>query len=398
MTVPSDPPSWSVALAAGGAAWETAVVREVEEAALLVLARRCMDVAELLAVAGTSADVAVVDVALPGLDVDAVTTLLRRGVRVLAVGSHERAQDLGIPIVVGPGDVEAAVAASGRSRSESVSPPADGKTSEISGRTVAVWGPSGAPGRSTLALAVAAELAGRGESVVLVDADVYGGSQAQQVALLDDVSGLVAACRDANRGGTVDVGRHVVNIADGLDLLTGLPRADMWPTMRPAALDRVMAALTRRYQHVVVDCGFCLEESAGGGPGRHQATRQLLESSDTVLAVGRADPVGLARLVRALHELRSVVVQEPTVVLNQVRATLGWDSRELAATVRRLGDAEPVALLPQDVASLDHACMAGELVHLVAPDSGFVTEVGRLVDTMTGPATDVTARVAASRP
>ena len=47
MTAPGQAPR-TVALAAGGAAWETAVVREVENSQALVLVRRCMDVAELL--------------------------------------------------------------------------------------------------------------------------------------------------------------------------------------------------------------------------------------------------------------------------------------------------------------------------------------------------------------
>ena len=60
---------------------------------------------------------------------------------------------------------------------------------------VAVWGPAGAPGRTTVAAGVAAELARRRVRTVLVDADPYGGAVAQQLGVLDEVSGLLSAAR-----------------------------------------------------------------------------------------------------------------------------------------------------------------------------------------------------------
>jgi hypothetical protein len=50
--------------------------------------------------------------------------------------------------------------------------------SEGSGKIFAVWGPIGAPGRTLLAVNMAAELAATGQSVILVDADSYGASVA----------------------------------------------------------------------------------------------------------------------------------------------------------------------------------------------------------------------------
>lgn len=368
----------AVALAASGAAWEASVVREVEAADGLLLARRCMDVAELLAVAGASADVAVVDAHHPGLDVEAVVTLDRRGVQVIGIGSPERCEALGITHHARPGEVEVVVASAGVPAAAPVTA-RERPGGDRTGRLVAVWGPQGAPGRSTVALSVAAELADLGDDVVLVDADTYGGSQAQLVALLDDVSGLMAACRVANRGETDEVAGHVVPIGHRLGLLSGLPRADMWPHVRSGALDRVLQALRRSHDTVVVDCGFCLEPAEGGGTGRNAATLRVLQDADVVLAVGRADPVGLARLVRGLPELRAVAGVEPVVVLNQLRPTLGWDERDLVRTLVRLGEGEPAALLPGDADALDEAMMRGEPVRVVAPGSPFVAQVRRLV-------------------
>ena len=85
--------------------------------------------------------------------------------------------------------------------------------------------------------------------------------------------------------------------------------------------------------------------------GRNQVTRHLLSAADVVLVVGRADPVGLSRLVRALHDLSDVVDVEPVLAVNLMRSSLGWSEREVASTLTRLTGIEPVTFIPADVAA-----------------------------------------------
>ncbi|HEV7741471.1 MAG TPA: regulator, partial [Pseudolysinimonas sp.] len=61
------------------------------------------------------------------------------------------------------------------------------------GGVVAVWGPSGAPGRTSLAIAIAAELADAGVSVALADADTHAASIDPALGLLDEAPGFAAA-------------------------------------------------------------------------------------------------------------------------------------------------------------------------------------------------------------
>ncbi|HET6826792.1 MAG TPA: regulator, partial [Amnibacterium sp.] len=68
------------------------------------------------------------------------------------------------------------------------------------GRITAVWGPIGAPGRTTTAIALAAELAATGLRVALVDADTVGAAVAPALGLFDEAPGLAAACRLAAAG------------------------------------------------------------------------------------------------------------------------------------------------------------------------------------------------------
>ena len=78
----------TVLVAAAGAPWESTALRTMTGAGLVVL-KRCVDLADLLASAGSGqADVAVVSADLPGLDASAVTHLLRHDVRAVAVGAE----------------------------------------------------------------------------------------------------------------------------------------------------------------------------------------------------------------------------------------------------------------------------------------------------------------------
>ena len=68
------------------------------------------------------------------------------------------------------------------------------------GTVVTVWGPGGAPGRSSLAIAIAAELGAAGVYTALGDADTHGASIAPALGLLDEAPGFAAACRLAGAG------------------------------------------------------------------------------------------------------------------------------------------------------------------------------------------------------
>lgn len=357
-----------VVLAAGDAPWEEAAIREIDASPSLRLARRCVDVADLLAVAHTGlATAAIVSVELPGLDVDAVHQLERAGVKVAAVADVAgRAPDLGIRRVLRLGALDEVMR----------DVPSEVTGGARSAPLVAVWGPSGAPGRSTVALGLAASAAARGTDTVLVDADTYGGALGQMLSVLDDVSGLAAACRAANNGRAHEVADHVLEIAANLRLLTGLPRADMWPQVRTGAFEAVLAQLRGRAELVVADCGFSLEIGAGAGAGRNQTTLQVLDQADSVVVVGRPDPVGLARLVRGVHDLSEQLPGcSPVIVINMMRPTLGWGEREVRATVARLTGVEPVVHLPSDQSGLDLAAVSGRTPREAAPSSPFVARI-----------------------
>ena len=143
-----------------------------------------------------------------GLDADAVMQLLRDDVRCVAVGGSEEAlARIGVvSVVVQSTELRPApeAVASAGTRALVVDPDPvpepEPRPSAAPGRVVAVHGPAGAPGRTTLAIGLAAEHAHRGDPSVLVDADPHGGAVAQHLGVLDEVSGLLAAARLVNAG------------------------------------------------------------------------------------------------------------------------------------------------------------------------------------------------------
>lgn len=372
-----------VLLAASGEPWEAAALRELGAGGVVVL-KRCVDLPDLLGTAASGqAHVALVAAGLPGLDADAVARLLRHDVRTLAVeGTEEvdprdaewvvRLGAAGLVSVRPPGSLLAAVH---RVAAEEVGPVPDAIEGPLPlrdgvGRVVAVWGPAGAPGRTTVAIALAAQHAHAGATSVLVDADPYGGAVAQHLGVLDEVSGLLAAARLANTGrldaaSFADCRRRV---GERFDILSGLPRADRWVEVRSGAVEAVLG-LAAEVGDVVVDCGFCLEadHDAGRNPGRNQLTLDSLEAADEVLVVGSAEPTGLARLARGLVELRELVPGTPLrVVVNRMRDSLGWRERDIIGMVEGYAFSTDVHFLPEDRSALDRALVAGKAL----PETG----------------------------
>ncbi|GAA1967616.1 hypothetical protein GCM10009817_04390 [Terrabacter lapilli] len=254
---------------------------------------------------------------------------------------------------------------------------------------VAVWGPTGAPGRTTVATTLAAELATRGVQTLLVDADTYGGCVAQSLGLLDEAPGIAAACRLADQG-MLDLpalSRIAPQVVPGLRVLTGLPKAERWPEVRAAALERVLELSRSLVRVVVVDCGFCLEDDEElsydtVAPRRNEATLTSLAASDLVVAVGGADPVALQRFVRGLQELGTVPSGSPVAVVNRVRSSAVGSRPEvrIAESLQRFAGLGSVRFVPDDPETLDGALLAGQSVVEHAPDSPVRRAVADLAD------------------
>jgi len=405
-----------VLLAASGAAWEPDVVHLLNRpGSPIVLVRRCMDVADAVATAASGqAEAVLLGRSLPGLDSEVVARLAEAGAVPVGVvddvhGAEARSlQAMGIDVVLAWADLDGLPDVLERHRTADTTavatPVSPGARRDVPGpapgQVVAVWGPTGAPGRSTVALGLAAELSSRQVPTLLLDLDVYGGAVAQMLALLDEVSGVLAAARLSSTGelDAAALQQHTRQVAPCLQVLTGLPRADRWPQLRPSAIGGLLAAARRAAAVVVLDCGFNLETDEElsfdtAAPRRNGATLAALERADRVVVVGSAEPLGLARLARAVLDLTDAVPGcDPRIVVNRVRGGLGWSPAEVSATVERFTGRPPAAFLPEDRAAVDRAWVAGQTLPECAPDSALRRAMGVLTSEVTGTAAPAAGR------
>jgi MinD-like ATPase involved in chromosome partitioning or flagellar assembly len=405
-----------VLCAVRGAPEET-VVRSLDSAGGgLAVTRRCADLNELLAAAGAGLGrVAVISADLPELDREAVAQLRASTVRVLVLvdpgrpWERTRAVALGAHAVVDlPGANPDADPASGLRVVEAVlalleqgdddpSPRAsrsrptvgprpfdevvagEPATRVMAGQVVVVWGPTGSPGRTTLAVNLAAELAAIAGPVVVVDADTYGGTVAQLAGMLDEAPGLAAATRAAANG-VLDVqtlARLSPVLAPGLRVLTGISRPDRWPELPASALDVVWSVLRGAVPWTVVDTGFCVEQDEvlsydTHAPCRNAATLSAIGAADVLVVVGGGDPIGIQRLVRGLDDVSGLASDAGRiVVVNRVRPGAAGPRPGVAIrqALERYAGATDVVLIPDDPAAVDGALLAGRLLREVAPAS-----------------------------
>ena len=345
--------------------------------------RRCADLTETLAVVAAGiGDVVLIDLSVRGLSRDTVASMLRSAA-VIGLRSREEAEGttVGLRHVLEADapieEILAAVTAAVSSDEEHSGWVQEGEepaSERETGRLVAVWGPAGAPGRSTVAANLAAEAALAGHGTVLVDADTYGPSLSQMLGVLDEAPGLVAAARAHDRDTlteeTLDALLPVVQT--NLRLLSGIGVPARWAELRRGAMDGVWSALRRRGGIVVADIAPVLEEDEElsydtAAPQRNAAALSALEAADAVIAVVVADPVSITRLLRDHARLQELGVEELHVIVNRAGSPVPGDRiRELIASRMPV---DSLHLLPDDPVSCRTAAWDGALLSEAAARS-----------------------------
>ncbi len=410
--------SVAVLTAVTGATWEADLVSSLGRSDLdISIVGRCVDLADLLAAAAAgTARAVLLSAELRRLDRDAVVRLTATGVAIvgLVTPGDEIAErtlhQLGVARVLPADAAPAEIAAKVRESVAALTAPGaedaarrlvadprpkvpespvaaavDPAGPPAPGRVIAVWGPTGAPGRTTVAVGVADEAARLGVDTLLIDADVYGGVVAQVLGLLDESPGLAAAARQALTG-SLDaraLDRIALRIGDQLRVLTGIARPERWPEVAGSAMEVVIDVVRRCVPFTVIDCGFSIEADEElsydtVSPRRNGATLAALAEADVVLCVGGADPVALQRLVRALSALAETVDRvRPEIIINRLRKGVipGEPTTEIAAALRRYAGVEAIAYLPNDPAATDAALALGKTLAEVSSGSPLRSEL-----------------------
>ncbi|QEH93677.1 hypothetical protein FV141_09180 [Dermacoccus abyssi] len=385
------------------------------------LVRRCADVEELLTVAEAgSITLAAISPDFPGMNGSVVAELALRGTAVLGVVSPTSPTDarqceawaLSHVHLVGSGELaqlvrslerspvtvgapSPAASPGGADRDEATaSAPADegsaGGTPDSADRgpgatIVAVWGPAGAPGRTTCATHLAQALSQDGPTL-LIDADTTAPACAPALGLLDEAPGLLAAARlvDAGTLNLSQLRTLTVTLDEGFDVLTGIGRASRWHELSRFHLGAVLDQADTGYRWIVIDIAsdLSVDESLlydTVAPVRAAAGLEAVERSDVLLALAACDPIGLQRFVVEWEEVgRSHPDARVVISKARDRAVGGAPEKVVAKALSRFADVEPIAALPDVRDELDDALLLGKLLSTSRPDSAYVAAIARV--------------------
>ncbi len=355
--------TWVLALT--GLVGEAAVVSRLS--AQRVPIRRVTDVVELLALAQPGLTEGIlVSAHFPQMTRDVAFQIARRGMPAWGLAdpgddvADRILRDWGVATVTASATLDLADL---RGAPPPAQPPPNAAV-------VAVTGPPGAPGRTTVAVNLAAEWSG---GAVLLDADVRAPSVGFHLGLPAGSPGVTAACRRAALGqldhATLLAAAH--RLGDIAVLATD-PGASH--DITAAGADGLLSACSRTRMITLVDCP---------APDHGPLADAVLSRASLVISVAVPTALGIRRWVDGLAQLTAVGV--PVVVVwNQVRSTrqngrLGPDPmRRLSALVQSAAPGAQVAGLRWDPrAAAAMGSSAGTLAQ-VAPRSGLRRGIQRL--------------------
>ena len=239
-----------------------------------------------------------------------------------------------------------------------------------------IAGPAGAPGRSTVALNLAAAAAATGSRTLLIDADTIAPALSTMLGVMTDDPGLAIASRaalDATSDAVV-LRSATIKLADSSFIVTGTTGHRHPDVNRPLSIERIVTCAASEFDHVLIDTSsWNAGDTDLGSPGQAAVLRTLLTLADSLVIVGAAEPLGVVRLMAVLASSQHEAPQaEHVVVFNRVRGSaLGGADSELAELLAEHVTVPKTYALPDDRAATDTAVLLGQPTVVVQPKSKF---------------------------
>lgn len=224
-------------------------------------------------------------------------------------------------------------------------------------KVIAVSGPHGSTGKTTVSINLALELAAERHRVLLIDGDLRAGSIANNFLLADLPAGLPGAIRIAsqNRFDLEQLERLSVEVKkSNLVIMPGFS----YPPEQEVGNDAMVGILEvarQSFDYTVIDLGSILAASSTA----EAFTESVFGIADSQLFVCLADPIGIFRLLATEQKLLEVSTNSK-LLMNRVRnSVIASARREIAITLQRLSQLEVASYLPDDPQQIDQAMRTG---------------------------------------
>jgi MinD-like ATPase involved in chromosome partitioning or flagellar assembly len=373
-----------LATLAGTSDAEATLAAELSSRSDLELVLRCVDRVELLALFRSRSVDVVISVGAPRwLDAETVEEGLSAGIRLLGVAGdpleNEHLRRLGVRVAAGTSIDEILATATDVPLPL---PPTIAKEEDPQGRLIAVWGPKGSPGRTTMAIEMSHRLCAVDPDTLLIDADGFGGDVVQYLGIVEELPTVVWAARLAGSDelDPTQLARALRRSGPmGPVVVPGVPRSQLAAEISDYGWRHLLEVARATFSFTVCDVGFCIEPPGPSqtGDGRNHIARTTLKEASHIVAVCRADAVGVKNFLWAFDELKEMV--DPSDVSVIVNRVVPGDEREVADVLRKHVGKKAAAYIREDVDRFRTAVRTGRAVSEDDPSSDVATALDGLL-------------------
>ena len=257
---------------------------------------------------------------------------------------------------------------------------ASGGGGDRDGQIVAIFSPKGGVGRTTIAvnmaIAAATEL---GQTVVLVDASFQFGDVGVLLNLNPKNKSIADLVPELEAGEPESLDTFVINHSAGVRVLLAPPSPEMAELITPTVVKRVLEALRREHDLVIVDCTSWFNET----------TLAILDVADTVLTVLSLEITSIKnmRLFLEVAEQLGYEQNKVKLVLNRADSSLGIRVTDVENSIGRKVDHTIVS----DGRSVVYALNRGVPFFLSNREAQVSQDILRLATAVTGERAAVSA-------
>ncbi len=199
------------------------------------------------------------------------------------------------------------------------------------GQIIAVFSPKGGVGRTTIAvnmaIAASTEL---GKSVLLMDGSFQFGDVGVLLNLNPKNKSIADLVPELEAGEPESLDTFVINHSAGVQVLLAPPSPEMAELITPTAVKRVLDALRRRHDLVIVDCTSWFNET----------TLAILDAADTVLTILSLEITSIKNMRLFLEVADQLGYEHGKVklVLNRADSSLGIRVTDVENSIGRKVD------------------------------------------------------------
>jgi pilus assembly protein CpaE len=199
------------------------------------------------------------------------------------------------------------------------------------GRVVAIFSPKGGVGRTTIAVNMAVAAATElGKAVVLMDGSFQFGDVGVLLNLNPKNKSIADLVPELEAGEPESLDTFVINHSAGVRVLLAPPSPEMAELITPTAVKRVLDALRRQHDLVIVDCTSWFNET----------TLSILDAADTVLTVLSLEITSVKNMRLFLEVAEQLGYERGKVklVLNRADSSLGIRVTDVENSIGRKVD------------------------------------------------------------